>query len=660
MPSRLIVVLLSLMLALPVVVFWLWLVIVPARVAILCPEECLCEIVGRNVECEDTSLTAVPLILLTDVRGFWFSENKVKVLVKDRLVSLTELEELYVDGSELKNVELGAFNGLTKLTELTIQRTEISEIIPGTFECIINLEVRSLRRKKKEHVDRNMFSGLFKLKYIDLTENKLQYVHPDAFLRLPKFQKIDLYENPGLHIPTDRNFIKSPSLTRLDISSCNISSVSVETFANVRALEWLDLSYNKLRTVDINILKALPKLSSLQLYGNPLHCDCQLQEVWQWCEDRNMWTVFGKKAPKCETPKEVKRMGWWVLENGKCLEGNVQFYGDHNNTRYNYTESNYDYDLHFLNRYELPVYTVSFIFGTTGNVIVLIIIICNKDMRTVPNMYIINLAVSDIIYLTELLAEAYANLISDAWQRNDNIMCTFLPFCHRVSVCLSAYFVALLSIQRYRVIVNAFHVRVSSKPSWRGTVATIIGVWIAAALIAVPSTVTRYQCAKNASMTPTTYYQHVVIFELLASFVLPLCVIAFTYNMTARHLVESSPSISEGTENPQLKTRRITAKILVGLTVVFLISYLPYHVLLTYIIWTQGNDAYPSIRVMILYWNNGMSNLILTFFLSINSCLNPVALFCTSSPIRQHFKRYLTCFRKTNSSSTELQPTRKN
>jgi hypothetical protein len=48
--------------------------------------------------------------------------------------------------------------------------------------------------------------------------------------------------------------------------------------------------------------------------------------------------------------------------------------------------------------------------------------------------------------------------------------------------------------------------------------------------------------------------------------------------MTARHLVESSRSISEGTQNPQLKTRRNTAQIVVGLTVVFLISYVPYHV----------------------------------------------------------------------------------
>jgi len=585
MPSRLTVVLVSLLLTLPAVIFWLWLVIVPAKVAILCPQECLCETIGCNVRCEGTSLTAVPLIHLTDVRDFWFSKNKIKLLATDSFVSLTELEILCVDSSELKQLELGAFNGLTKLTRLTIQSTEICEIIPGTFENMISLDSLSIRRNRIEHVDRDKFSGLFKLKYINLSENELQYVHPDAFLSLQNLQNIDLYENPGLHIPTDLNFIKLFSLSHFDISRCNVSSLPAETFANFSALEWLDLSHNKLRTVDIKMLKAMPKLSTRSLYGNPLHCDCQLQEVWRWCENRNIETGYWRTSPKCDTSKEVKGMGWWVLENGQCLEDNVQFYGDHNNTRYNYTETTYDYDLGFLNHYELPVYAVPFIFGTTGNVIILIIIICNKDMRTVPNMYILNLTTSNYIYLTELFAEAYAHIISDTWL-SDEFMCTFLPFCRRVSVCLSAYSVTLLSIQRYRVIVNPFHVHVSSKPTCRGTVATIFGVWIVAALFAVPLAVSSYLCAKDATMTPTTYYQHVVIFELLTSCVVPLCVIAFTYITTARHLVESSRSISEGTQNPQLKTRRTTAKIVVGLTVVFLISYVPYHVLLTYIIWT--------------------------------------------------------------------------
>jgi len=141
----------------------------------------------------------------------------------------------------------------------------------------------------------------------------------------------------------------------------------------------------------------------------------------------------------------------------------------------------------------------------------------------------------------------------------------------------------------------------------------------------------------------------VVIFELLASCV-PLCVIALTYIMSARHLVESSRSISERTQNSHLKTRRNTAKIVVGLTVVFLVSYVPYHVFWTYIIWSQNNEfLFEYTNSYVFRSNSGMQYLISTGLLLINSCLNPVALFCTSSPFRQHLKRFLTCFFKTNS-----------
>jgi hypothetical protein len=209
--------------------------------------------------------------------------------------------------------------------------------------------------------------------------------------------------------------------------------------------------------------------------------------------------------------------------------------------------------------------------------------------------------------------------------------------------------------------VTPFQVLVSSKPTWRRTVATNCGVWIVAALFALPSAVSNYLCEYNYKLSGKWYYHRVVIFELLASCVLPLCVIAFTYIMTARHLVESSCPISEGTENPQLKTRRNTAKIVVGLTVVFVVSYVPYQVFTTYIILNLPIEYYIStLRVMISVSNYETQNLISTSFLLINSCLNPVALFCTSSPFRQHLKRYLTCFCKTNSPSTDLELTRRN
>jgi hypothetical protein len=139
-------------------------------------------------------------------------------------------------------------------------------------------------------------------------------------------------------------------------------------------------------------------------------------------------------------------------------------------------------------------------------------------------------------------------------------MCSFLPFCRHLSVGLSAYSLAVLSTQRYRVTVNPFQVRVSSPPTWRVTVAAICGVWIVAGLFAAPSALSKYRCEELLVSRRITYYRHVIIFELLVSCVLPVCVIAFSYVMTARHLVEISRSVSVGAQNSQLKTRRNTAK----------------------------------------------------------------------------------------------------
>ena len=169
-------------------------------------------------------------------------------------------------------------------------------------------------------------------------------------------------------------------------------------------------------------------------------------------------------------------------------------------------------------------------------------------------VHIFNLATSVVIYLTVTFFEAWANTISGTWLHGD-FMCRFLPFCCRLSVGLSAYSVAVLSFQRYRVTVKLLHVRVSAQKSCRVILAIICGMWNVAALLALPKSLSKHMCVEFTIFRRIKYYKIVVIFELLVSCVLPLCVIAFTYIMTDRHLVESSRSISEGTQNPQLKTR---------------------------------------------------------------------------------------------------------
>jgi hypothetical protein len=109
-------------------------------------------------------------------------------------------------------------------------------------------------------------------------------------------------------------------------------------------------------------------------------------------------------------------------------------------------------------------------------------------------------------------------------------------------------------------------------------------LWIVVALFALPTALSGHLFDNCWSQNCHIYHKRVLLFELLVSCVLPLCVIAFSYSMTACHLVKSARPISDETQNPQLNTRTSSAKIVLGLTAVFLISYVPYHVFSTYVV----------------------------------------------------------------------------
>jgi hypothetical protein len=308
----------------------------------------------------------------------------------------------------------------------------------------------------------------------------------------------------------------------------------------------------------------------------------------------------------------------------------------------------------FLYYFKLPISKLLFIFGTTGNVILIIIITCNKDMRTVPNMYILNLAISDIIYLTAFI------LLNTVTSAKDEVLCLYMAFCFRMSVILTAYSITVLSIQRYRVTVYPLQVCVSSQPTWRTTGATICGVWIVAALFAIPSARAKEFCGVSLYLLFTNYYQRVFIFFLLVSCVLPLCVIAFCYVMTFCHLLKNHFSLSE-THNARQNTRKNTAKVVLGLTLVFLFSSVPIHVYEIYVTYQINMEKF---FVEKFKEDNESINLkfiwaILDVLLSINSCLNPVALFCTSLAFRRHLKRYLTCCCKAKSPPTDFELARR-
>jgi hypothetical protein len=111
--------------------------------------------------------------------------------------------------------------------------------------------------------------------------------------------------------------------------------------------------------------------------------------------------------------------------------------------------------------------------------------------------------------------------------------------------------------------------------------------------------------------------------------------------------VKNSYGLSEGIKSPQLNKRKKTAKVVLGLTAVFLISYVPYHIWVTYLYFSIASDIFGDT----FSWVNNSKDINTPLYLLqlINSSLNPVALLCTSRAFRRQLKHYLTCCCKANS-----------
>jgi hypothetical protein len=115
----------------------------------------------------------------------------------------------------------------------------------------------------------------------------------------------------------------------------------VATFSKARDLNKLHLCYNHLKTIDVNILKILPQLSEFLIYQNPLRCDCQLQQVWRWCQNHSITTRDGYKGQECDSPSEVDGMWWGTLQHSQCSDDRIIYHEDYNSVHYKYTGTDY-------------------------------------------------------------------------------------------------------------------------------------------------------------------------------------------------------------------------------------------------------------------------------------------------------------------------------
>ncbi|XP_069691376.1 uncharacterized protein [Periplaneta americana] len=588
----------------PTFMFWLCLMYYPVKLISSYPEDCWSNLLISHVVCDINSLEKFPEKLKPGIEELGFKGN-MSILRENYFLSrnITEIKTLNVSRCSLLSIEIGAFNGLIKLTQLIINNNMVRELKSGTFQELKILKKLELENNGISEIELGTFAGLTSLNYLSLVGNNITKFSNYLFL--------------GFRIP-NQGRIKSSLASHL---------------LNTLPSELPGLQHsNELRKVNVHIQANMTRLSYLYLHGNPLICDCRLVEFWQWSKNNSIMIEKENKLPECIYEEKVVPLS--AMNGCKCEKGNditlkncnisplLKFHrkGIHNTNLQN------------LKTYVQPVvYAILFLFGVTLNVTLVTIIVTVKEMHTLPNMYILNMAISDLASLLSLPI-VHIDFVFNL-SNVGRFFCSLLPLCRRLVTGVSAYSVCVLSMQRYYVIVLPLQ---SARPTWKVTRRVILAVWLLASVIGIPS-VFAFQADFDNNCTPYVnlgFYQKVIILDLVSCCILPLCVVACMHIMAARHLVKAGVVVSESAA----ESRRKSARIVLGLSLVFLVSYGPYHVIDTIIVF------HPD-KMSLWYYE-----FVCSCLLVLNSCFSPVALYLSSTAFRNEFKRRL--FRcKTLSSS---------
>lgn len=290
------------------------------------------------------------------------------------------------------------------------------------------------------------------------------------------------------------------------------------------------------------------------------------------------------------------------------------------------------------------LYTTIFVLGIFGNVLVCYVVFRNKAMQTVTNLFITNLALSDILLC--VLAVPFTPLYTflGKWIFG-SVICHLVPYAQGISVYISTLTLTSIAIDRFFVIIYPFHPRMKLSTC----IIIIINIWLFSILVTLPYGVNMRHTLRNTT-TETKYFCHEdwpgeeyrKIFGGLTTmmqFVIPFFLIAFCYICVSIRLNDRARS-KPGTKNSRKEEadrerKKRTNRMLIAMVVIFLLSWLPLNVI------NIINDFTDQIDKWKYYY--------LSFFMvhsmaMSSTCYNPFLYAWLNENFRKEFKQVLPLF----------------
>ncbi|XP_005991458.1 neuropeptide FF receptor 1 [Latimeria chalumnae] len=297
----------------------------------------------------------------------------------------------------------------------------------------------------------------------------------------------------------------------------------------------------------------------------------------------------------------------------------------------------------------IVAYVFIFLICMIGNFLVCFIVLKNKQMRTVTNMFILNLAVSDLLVGIFCMPTTLVDNLITGWPFN-NVMCKMSGLVQGMSVSASVFTLVAIAVERFRCIVHPFR----QKLTLRKAIITIVLIWVLALIIMCPSAVTLtvtleeyhfmvdeynnsyplYSCWEAWPDQEMRKIYTTVLFSHI--YLAPLTLIVIMYARIAFKLFKSSAPIRDSHLDEQ-EGRRVSKKkikvinMLIIVALFFTLSWLPLWTLM--LLTDYGNLTEDQLNLMTVYifpfahW--------LAFF---NSSVNPIIYGYFNENFRRGFQ----------------------
>ncbi|XP_069468996.1 cysteinyl leukotriene receptor 1 [Ambystoma mexicanum] len=298
----------------------------------------------------------------------------------------------------------------------------------------------------------------------------------------------------------------------------------------------------------------------------------------------------------------------------------------------------------FRNQVYSAAYSTFCVFGFFGNGFALLILIKTYKEKTAFHIYMLNLAMSDLLFVFTLPLRVVYYVYNGNWFFGD-FLCRITSFAFYVNLYCSIFMMTAMSFTRFIAIV--FPVLNLKLVSVRKTKLVCTGIWIFVTVSSIPFLLTgshrditsgenKTKCFEPPPSKKSSTLFILNYVSLVFYFAIPFCIILVCYTLIIKTLLS----------NPMTKrqTRRKAVWMIIIVMTAFLVCFLPYHIQRTvHLQFLKGGKTCEEVVFM-------QKLVVITLAMAAsNCCFDPMLYFFSG----ENFRRRISTLRKHSASSAK-------